>query len=246
YPLYGAIALSIYKGLDGQTAGDYVVCTSIGYERLSDGEIDIFFGARPSKAQVETAAAKSVEFRLMPIGREAFVFFVNSDNPVDNLSVEQIRDIYRKKISNWRAVGGRNKRIMPFQRPEDSGSQAVMTIRVMEGEKLPTPLIEEHSGTILSSGPRYSVAEYRNYSSAIGYSFRFFAGGKKPNDNIKLIAIDGVEPTPANIRNGRYPFTADIYAVTTGDESANTRKLIDWILSEQGQNFVEQCGYVRR
>ena len=60
----------------------------------------------------------------------------------------------------------------------------------------------------------------------------------------KELAIDGVAPTPENIRNGTYPFVVDLCAVTTGNESENARKLIDWSLSDQGQRLIERCGYV--
>lgn len=243
YPVYGAIAQELYKGLDKETVEQYVACTktSEAYSRLISGEIDIFFGAQPSKQQVQAAQENGVEFVLTPIGKEAFVFFVSKDNPVNNLTVEQIQDIYQKKITNWNEVGGTNETIMPFQRPENSGSQTIMLASVMGDKPLPAPLWEEYAagmGGIISQ-----VAAYRNYSSAIGYSFRYFATGMKPNSNIKLLAINGIEPTAENIRNASYPFTVDVYAVTAGSENENTEKLIQWILSEQGQKFIETCGY---
>jgi len=67
-----------------------------------------------------------------------------------------------------------------------------------------------------------------------------------PNDNITLLAINGIEPTVENIRDGSYPFTIEVYAVTAGPANENTGKLIEWILSEQGQSFIETCGYVHR
>jgi len=95
YPVYGAMAQALYKGLDSKTIGNYVQCskTNEAYERLINGEIDIFFGAQPSKQQLEMAKSKGVEFVLTPIAREAFVFFVNKDNPVSSLTIEQIQDI---------------------------------------------------------------------------------------------------------------------------------------------------------
>jgi phosphate transport system substrate-binding protein len=245
YPVYGAMAQAIYKGLDENTISEYVRCTKTieAYGRLTDGEIDIFFGAQPSSRQSEAALAKGVEFDLTPIAKEAFVFFVNGENQVSDLTVDQIRDIYRKKITNWRDVGGANERIIPFQRPEGSGSQTIMQSRVMDGLELPPPMWEEYAagmGGIISH-----VAEYRNYSSAIGYSFRYFAQGMKPNDGIKLLAVGGVAPTAENIKSGAYPFTIDVYAVTAGHVRGSVAKLIGWILSDQGQDFIERCGYVR-
>jgi phosphate transport system substrate-binding protein len=183
-----------------------------------------------------------VTFELTPIGREAFVFFVNVENPVSNLTVEQIQDIYQKIIRNWSSLGGRDEKITPFQRPENSGSQTVMLARVMRGGRLPTPLREEFAADM--GGVVNRVAAYRNYSSAIGYSFRYFVEGMKQNDNVKLLAVDGVTPTVQNIKNGSYPFTIDFYAVTAGTRNENAQKLIGWILSEQGQDFIELCGCV--
>ena len=245
YPVYAAMVQELYEGLDRETVEQYVACskTNEAYERLIHGEIDIFFGAQPSKQQIEAAREQGIEFVLTPIAQEAFVFFVNKDNPVNSLTHEQIQNIYQKKIVNWRDVGGSDEAIMPFQRPENSGSQTIMLALVMGDKPLPPPLWEEYAA--MMGGIISQVAEYRNYSSAIGYSFRYFATGMEPNDNIKLLAVDGIVPTAENIRNGAYAFTIDVYAVTAGSTNENTEKLIQWILSEQGQNFIELCGYVK-
>ena len=245
YPVYAAMVQELYKNVDKDSIGDYVRCsnTDKAYGRLIEGEIDIFFGAQPSRQQVELAQENGIDFILTPIAKEAFVFFVNKDNPVNSLTIKQIQDIYTKNTTNWRVVGGKNKNIIPFQRPDNSGSQTIMLARVMGDKILPPPLLEESAsgmGGIISK-----VAVYRNYSSAIGYSFRYFTTGMKPNENIKLIAINGIEPSVANIIYGSYPFTVDVYAVTAGSENENTEKLIQWILSEQGQGFIETCGYIR-
>jgi len=245
YPVYAAIAQELYKGLDEETVRQYVACskTAEAYSRLTRGEIDIFFGAQPSKQQIEAAKENGVELVLTHIAKEAFVFFVNKNNPVGNLTIEQIQDIYQKKITNWADVGGKNEKITPFQRPENSGSQTIMLDFVMSEKLLPAPLWEEYAAGM--GGMISQVATYRNYSSSIGYSFRYFATGMKPNENIRLLSIDDMAPTIENIRTGDYPFTVDVYAVTAGPISDNAKQLIDWILSEHGQAFIELCGYVR-
>jgi phosphate transport system substrate-binding protein len=240
------MAQALYAGLDSTTVDNYVQCTNTrnAYTRLINAETDIFFGAEPSVQQREAAKKQGVELTLTPIGKEAFVFFVNAANPVSSLTLKEIQGIYLKEIVNWKEVGGNAEKIMPFQRPENSGSQTIMLAKVMNGLPLPPPLWEEYSGGM---GDMISeVAAYRNYSSAIGYSFRYFATGMKPNPNIKLINIDGIAPSVENIRSGVYPFTVDVYAVTAGTANANAEKLIQWILSEQGQNFIETCGYVKK
>lgn len=64
------------------------------------------------------------------------------------------------------------------------------------------------------------------------------------NKKIKLLSIDGVAPTKENIQNGTYPLVSEFYAITAGTENQNVQKLIDWILSEEGQAMVEKVGYV--
>lgn len=244
YPVFAAIAQALYIGLDQNTVTEYVSVsrTDIAYRRLINGEIDIFFGAEPSREHREMAEAMGLEFNMIPVAREAFVFFVHRDNPVESLTVEQIRDIYQRRITNWRQVGGANERIMPFQRPENSGSQTIMLAAVMGERPMAQPLMEERfagMGAVVTG-----VATYRNYSSAIGYSFRYFVTGMRPHEDIRLLAVNGIAPTIENIQNGSYPFIVNIYAITIGEISENTERLIEWILSEQGQAFIELCGVV--
>ncbi|MCL1786770.1 MAG: substrate-binding domain-containing protein [Defluviitaleaceae bacterium] len=244
YPVFAAMAQALFEGLDAQTVSQYVSVsqTDRAYERLINGEIDIFFGAQPSGQHIAEAQAKGIEFTMTPIAREAFVFFVHRDNPVNSLTLTEIQDIYRRRITNWRQVGGQNERILAFQRPENSGSQTMMLAAVMGDIPIMRPL--QHERISGMGGVIANVATYRNYSSAIGYSFRYFVTGMRPHDDIKLLAIDGVAPTPENIRNGTYPLTMNVYAVTAGTTNENAAKLIDWILSDQGQAFIELCGIV--
>ena len=244
YPVYAAMVQELYQGLNEESVNDYIDCstTNYAYQRLVDKEIDIFFGAQPSPSQWEMAKDKGLDFNLTPVAQEAFVFFVHKDNPIESLSVEEIQAIYQKKIRNWKKLGGNNEKILPFQRPEDSGSQTIMTAMVMKGKKLPPPLWEEYSD--LMAGVVSQVAVYRNYSSAIGYSFRYFVEVMSPNNNIKILKVEGVEPSIENIRNGSYPFTIPVYAVTTGSDNENVELLLKWLLSTQGQTFIEDCGYI--
>lgn len=251
YPIYAAMGQAIYQpptGLDedgrSEFAWQYLSCnnTSGGYQRLIDGEADVFFGAQPSKAQQAAAQQAGRSLSLTPIGREAFVIFVSQDNPISNLSSEQVRAIYTRHITNWKQVGGTDEPIIAFQRPQNSGSQTIMEAMVMQGQPMATPLKEESAsgmGDILSS-----VADYRNSPGAIGYSFRWYATVMNAKAGLKLLSIDGVAPSVANIRNGSYPFTVDVHAVTAGTTNPNVPKLIAWVRSAEGQALIEQVGYV--
>jgi phosphate transport system substrate-binding protein len=218
--------------------------TAEAYEALIYGRADAIFVAQPSKGQLAKAKTAGVELKITPIGREAFVFFVNTANPVTNLTLDQVRDIYSKRVTNWKQVGGRDEAITPFQRPEDSGSQTAMLAMVMKDQAIAQPLKEERISGM--GGIVNEVAGYRDMSGAIGYSFRWYATVMNSNPSIRLLTIDGVEPTAANIRNGSYPLTGELNIVTTNTRNPNVQKLIDWTVSAEGQALIEKAGYVGR
>ena len=196
------------------------------------------------------ARARGLELKLTPIGREAFVFFVNKRNFTSNLTVEDVRGIYSGEITNWREVGGNNDSIRPFQRAKNSGSQT-MLLEIMGDTPLMTAPEADYYDMMYQI--YRAVAVYKNYRNALGYSFLFYINEMIAEDRIKFLSIDDVEPTAANIANGTYPFANDFYAVTVVptpeakrdvQRVANTERLIEWILSPQGQSLVEKTGYV--
>ena len=253
YPVYGAIAKAIYEDIE-KIERDYyyrtkqenglVVTfhnTAIGFEALVNGAVDMFFGAKPSASQLELASSKGIELVYTPIGKEGFVFFVNEENPIDNLTTQQIKDIYSGKITNWKEVGGKNEKIIAFQRPERSGSQSMM-VHFMGDTPLKEPLTYEMEYAML--GIIEEVAEYHNEDGAIGYSFRYYFDGMTQVEGAKMISVDGVYPTNASIASGEYPIVTSLYCITVkGNQNENVQKVIDFMLSEEGQMIIEKTGY---
>jgi phosphate transport system substrate-binding protein len=242
YPLYSAFVKATYPAADYPYLGSPVMCNKTGtaYNNLIEGKVDIIFVAGPSKEQRQAAVNAGKELVLTPIGYEAFVFFVNSRNPVNGLSLDQIKDIYEGKLTKWNQLGGKNKPIKAFQRPEGSGSQTRL-IQMMAGRplmKAPQEDVVEFMGGIVAR-----TADYKNYDNAIGYSFLFYLTGMLNNDQVKLLAIDGVYPNAMSIKDGTYPINTTMYAVTAGSPNPNTKTLINWILSREGQELVAKTGY---
>ncbi|PIC68226.1 hypothetical protein CSV71_04790 [Sporosarcina sp. P21c] len=243
YPLYAAFVQAVYprKEYNPYDSEVMVNTTPIAYENLFSGEVDIIFAAGPSDAQMKVAEQLGLELNLTPVGREAFVFFVNQKNPIDHLELKQIQDIYAGKITNWEEVGGKNEPIRAFQRPADSGSQTGLErlmgdIPIMDAPKENVP---EGMGGIISE-----VSKYRNYKNAIGYTFRYYSMEMVSNDEIKLLSINGVEPTKDTIRTDEYPIATEFYVITAGTDNPNVEKFIEWMVSPQGQELVEKVGYV--
>lgn len=243
FPVYSAFVNAVYPDtVKLNTAPFLYTNTSNGYIALANKAEDIFFGAYPSREQIMYAESVGTKFEYTKIGSEAFVFFVNKDNPVDELTEEQIKGIYSGKITNWKEVGGKDEKIIAFQRNEGSGSQSMLK-RFMGTEDLMEAPKEEVNEFM--SGIIEQVANYKNYSGAIGFSFRYYLEGIIQNDNVKMIKVNGVKPDKENIANGKYKITTPLYAVTyEGNNNPNVKELIDWVLSEEGQEIIEKTGYV--
>ncbi len=198
-----------------------------GYQAIVDGTMDILFCAAPSEAQKQYAAEKGVELVYVPVGLEAFVFFVNENNPVDDLTVEQIRGIYAGEYTNWSEVGGANRVINPVTRLSGSGSQSAMDAFMEDRE--------------IGMKSPFAVT-----GASIGFSFRYYMDGIVGNEAVKMLSLNGVYPSAENIQNGTYPIIAQFYAIYRADNTnENIPVLIDWILSEEGQTIIEETGYVR-
>lgn len=233
-------------GLDDVGAKGFLThnTTHNAYVNLINGEADIIFVTQPSPEELELAAKEGVELEVVPICREGFVFLVNQNNPVKNLTAKQVREIYQGKITNWKTVGGEDNEIIPYQREANSGSQTLMENTVMKGLKLAAPpkeTIVYGMGELIDR-----VADYSNAKNALGYSVYYFATRMYQNRSIKLLSIDGVAPTKQTIQNESYPFTVGYYAVLRkGDtQDENARKLLRWLLSAEGQKIVDRAGLV--
>ncbi len=224
--------------------------THPGYIRLIDGEVDLIVVTEPSKEELEYAKSNNVELEVIPVVREGFVFYVNESNPVDNLSLEQIQDIYSGKITDWSEVGGNSEEIRAFQRPENSGSQTGMLSLVMKDKELVTPPKEDLVDSMFSI--INLVSDYDNGINSIGYSYYYYATtmfetiDKSISDKIKLLAINGIKPNNETIKKQEYPLETAYYIVIRKDEpqNSNTRKLVEAMLSKRGQAIAEEVGYV--
>ena len=243
FPVYSAFVNAVYPETTELWDGVLEYNNTVGgYAELGLKNTDIFFGAYPSEEQIAEAKSHGTEFVYTPIGYDAFVFFVHKDNPIDNLTTEQVQGIYSGEITNWSEVGGKDEKIAAYQRNEGSGSQS-MLIRFMDGKEImeaPTEMVDD-----LMVGIVERVSDYRSKPGSIGFSFRYYLEGIIKNPDIKLLSIDGIAPTVENIKNGSYPITASLYAVTyEGNDNENIDKFIEWVLSDEGQYLIEKTGYV--
>ena len=242
FPVYSAFVNETYPNTTKLNDGVFEYNNTVrGYSLLAQKETDIFFGGYPSEEQIDFARENNTEFVYTEIAKEAFVFFVHKDNPVENLTQEQVKKIYSGEITNWKEVGGNDEDIVAFQRNEGSGSQSRLK-RFMAD----TPIMEAPTEQVndFMVGIIDKVSDYKNKTNSIGCSFRYYMEGIIKNPNVKILKIDGIEPNIENIREEKYPITGSLYAVTYKDNNnENVQKLLDWILSKEGQEIIEKTGY---
>ena len=184
------------------------------------------------------------ELDITPIGRDGLVFLVNTQNPVDNLSREQLIDIYTGKTTDWSGVGGNSGPIAAFQRNLESGSQTLFLGLLMKGiepMEPPSELRPAGMGALIDA-----VAEYDGSGGAIGFSVFYYANLMYENPNLKLLSVDGAEPSAASIKDGSYPLVNDFYVVIRKHEPDDSpaRILRDWLLTDEGRRLLTDMNYV--
>ncbi|MCL2670874.1 MAG: substrate-binding domain-containing protein [Clostridiales bacterium] len=230
-------------GCDAETAEGVIQfsTTDASYYALAEGKADLLLVYEASPSVVQELDFENT-LDLYPIGRDALVFLVNENNPIDSLTTAQLQDIYSGKTTNWKQLGGPHAPIVAFQRPLLSGSQTMMQKLVM-GEivmmQSPNELYIPTMEWLIKE-----VAAYNNDGNAIGYSVYYYAKNMYSLPGLKFLRVEGVTPTEHSIAEEDYPFINEFYAVTRKDADANTKQLVDFLLSAQGQAFIAGCGYV--
>lgn len=218
--------------------------THYAYENLINGQCDVIFVTPPSEDEYQLMADSGREYEVQLVVKDAFVFLVNQENPVDNVSVEDLQKIYKGEITNWSQVGGADSEIVAFQRPDNSGSQTLMyklLVPKAEIADAPSELRPAGMDDLVDA-----VSSYDEGINSIGYSVYYYASGMYTDPDSKLISVDGVYPTPETISNGSYPLSDGYYAVfdkSLAEDSA-VRSLISWLVSDEGQKVAAQEGYV--
>ena len=233
-------------GISLEEAEDLTVCakTPQAWENIVNGTADILLVYEAAEDTIAILEASGVELEITSVGRDALVFINNEKNPVDNLTQQQLIDIYTGKITSWNEVGGDNLKIVAYQRVETSGSQSLfkkLLMKNIEPVDAPREYRPSEMGELIDE-----LASYNNEGSALGYSVFYYASYMYQQPGLKMIAVDGVNPSDETIANGSYPLLNDYYVVIRADEAedSSARLLRDWILSDEGSAAIIKAGYI--
>lgn len=218
--------------------------THDGYVNLIEGHSDLTLSARPpSASERKLAAEKGVNLILKPIAMDAFVFLVNRKNPVKSLSRAQVRDIYEKRVVKWDDLGWAGGQIQAFRRQRDSGSRELFDQLVMGVAETGD---DDRNADLYSSGMAGPFNQVTRDAAGIGYSVYYYEHFMAASPYTRLLAIDGVEPSFETISSGAYPWVTPVYAVCREGVPADSpgMRLLEWLLTEEGQSVVLESGYV--
>ena len=245
-PLMAAV-LQKACGIDAEQAESYVYAskTSQSWIALSNGDADLLLVYEVPESTKEQLA-QGPELEVTAIGRDALVFIVNEQNPVESLTQDQLRDIYTGTVTNWAELGGNDQSIVAFQRDETSGSQTLFEKLLVGDRELtltdpPTELRPGMMGALVDG-----LASYNNEGNAIGYSVYYYISEMYAQPGLKLIGVDGVQPEYDTIADSSYPLCNEFYVAIRADEPEDspTRQLYNWICSEEGKQTLIDAGYV--
>lgn len=207
--------------------------TATGIQALIQGETDICAASRPlTSEEVKPLAEKYRNIGVsFLVAKDALSVYVNPNNPVKDLTLKQLKEIFSGTIENWQQVGSINNHIKVFIRPPNSGTHLYFREHILEGE----PYSESAVGVPTTAAIVDSVL---NNPNAIGY------GGIAYGANVTHCQINGINPSEDNVRYDLYPLSRYLYLYTIKKPRGEVRKFIDWIISPEGQEIVEDVGYI--
>ena len=204
-----------------------------GIRALIDGDTDLTSASRTLRAsEVKQLLQKRGSLGLSILtAKDALSVYLHPDNPVRDLTLEQLQDIFTGQITNWKEVGGADAAIRVISRPPNSGTFLFFEEHVLEGESY-----TERSESVPTTSA--VIRAVRENPAAVGY------GGLAYGRDVIHIAVDGVEPTAENVRNGSYPIARYLYLFAAEPPEGEIKLFVDWILSNSGQNIVGEVGYI--
>lgn len=218
--------------INAQAGGSGAGLTQVLDGSVNIGNSDIFANEKLE----EDKAKELVDHKVVAQG---FAIVVNEAAGVKELTKQQIQDVFSGKVKNWKEVGGADKEIFLIHRPSSSGTRATFVKTVLGGDK---NLENDSLGSVQDSSGAVAKAMAQN-DGAVSYLALSYLNSDEAKSMVK-VAIDGVEASKENITTGKYPFWSWGHMYTKGEPTAEAKKFIDYIMSEDNKKVVEDTGFI--
>lgn len=212
--------------------------SGVGIAALINGTTDIAESSRPMKEAEKTQLQQKRGLAVveLPVALDGLAVYVHEKNPVQELSLEQLKKIYTGAVKNWKDVGGRDERILLYGRENSSGTYAYFKEHVLsEADYYPTTQTLPGTAAVINA-----VAKD---TRGIGYGGIAYLKGVRAIRVKKDASTPAVEPTLENVQKSIYPISRFLYWYLAGKPSGQIKQLADWVVSAEGQAVVENVGY---
>lgn len=207
--------------------------TALGIKALINNKTDICSASRnlkPDEAKQLAEYYGSLGLVYL-IAKDALSVYVNKENNVSTLNLNELKNIFSGKIANWKSVGGKDSSILRIIRNPNSGTYLYFKEHILENE-------DYSEDAIVESTTKEIINLVESNKNAIGY------GGMGYSGNITHLKINGIEPSENNVRNDSYPIIRYLHYFTTKTPDGEVKRFIDWVLSPSGQSIVRESGYI--
>ena len=205
-----------------------------GIKALIDGSTDVADSSRFIKPKEVKLAVENGEYPVpFAVAYDCIVPVVHPTNPVMNLSMSQLKAVYKGEVKNWKEVGGPDRPIVVISRDTSSGTYEVWSEKVMKKERVfPGALLQASNGAIVQA-----VSKNKNAIGYIGIGYM--------DKYVKALMVDGIVGSEETTLNGTYPIRRPLYMFTRGWPKGDTLKFINFVVHpEKGQKYVHDAGYV--
>lgn len=207
--------------------------SGVGIASLSDKNCDIADSSRPIKdTELDKAVNNGVDVVANIVAMDGLAVIVNPSNNVSKLTKKQVKDIFMGTISNWSQLGGNNEKIVVVSRDTSSGTFEAFLTLVLDGNKT-------RSDALMQASNQAVATTVAGTPGAIGYVGLGFL-----SSSVKAIEINGVMPSKETVVSGKYPVTRPLFMYTNGKPKGLVKEYLDFVLSAQGQQLVEEDGFV--
>jgi len=211
--------------------------SGVGIAALINGTTDV---ANASRAMKEAEKARvrdryNVLPTEIPVAKDGLAVYVNESNPIEQLTLDQLRKIYAGDVTNWKDVGGPDAKIVLYSRENSSGTYVFFKDNVLKGDDFAAA-----AQTLPGTAAVVNATAKEKFG--IGYGGAAYAKGVK---EVKLVGKDGQAylPSAENVASGKYPLARDLFVYTRGKPSGEAKAFIEFCLSPEGQAVVTTVGY---
>jgi phosphate transport system substrate-binding protein len=211
--------------------------SGVGISALINGTTDIANASRKMKgSELEKVRDR---FNILPVetpvAKDGVTVYVSESNPLEQLTLQQLHDIYVGDVTNWKAVGGPDAPIVLYSRENSSGTYVFFKEQVLKGD-------DYAASAQTLPGTAAVVNAVSKEKNGIGYGGAAYAKGVK---ELKIVAKDGkaYAPTAENVKSGVYPLWRNLFQYTRGKATGEAKAFQDYCLSPEGQAIVTQVGY---